>query len=295
MPYHEVHCPCGTTKMIYRAPGKPAPKYCSMACRKRFHRGNYHLIKYRFTPEMDEVIRTVYAERVLMGWKKDWYRGPVKKLAEKFGMPRWRVSSRARELEVMPVQKKEPVWSETEIWMLTQCAHRSPPVIQKYLKRAGYQRSEQGIRLKRKRLHLSRATMNGYTSRSLAGLFGVDDHGIMRWIKKGWLKAERRGTARTPQQGGDEWFIRPEWVRDFIIANVAVIDFRKVDKYWLVEVLSNVKLSMVRQAHHPEQSRRTNNDQVKMEDPIENVETYESDAVVMDLFDEAQNTALGMW
>jgi len=245
MPHHEVKCPCGKTKTIYRSPKQPVPKYCSMACRWRFHSGNYKQRRWIFTPEMDAEISTLYQERVRMGWKKDRYKGPVKKLAEKFGMPRWRVSSRARKLGVIPVQKKEPVWSETELWILNQCAHRSPAVIQKYLKRAGHQRTQLGINLKMKRLHLSRATMNGYTSRSLAGLFGIDDHGVMRWIKKGWLTAQKRGTARTEAQGGDEWFIRPEWVKEFIIKNVAVIDFRKVDKYWVVEMLTEVQGSEV--------------------------------------------------
>ena len=275
MPHHEVKCPCGKTKMIYRGPKEPAPKYCSMPCRHLYHTGNYKRRKWVFTPGMDEQIRTLYRNKVSM--KSVAYTGPVKKLADTFGMPRWVVSKRAVELELIPVQKKEPAWSETEIWMLTQCAQRSPQVIQRYLKRAGYRRSQQGIRLKRKRLHLSRATMNGYTSRSLAGLFGVDDHVITRWIKKGWLKAERRGTARTPQQGGDEWFIRPEWVREFIVQNVAVIDFRKVDKYWVVEMLTTV------------QGFPINRDSKVVHVP--EIEEYTVDYDSMDLVDEIQGMA----
>ena len=282
MPHYEVHCPCGKIKSIYRAPGKPAPKYCSMKCRRSFYTGNGKYRKYIFTPEMDEQIRTLYQERVRMGLKIDRYKGPVKKLAEKFGMPRWRVSRRALDLGVVPVQKKEPPWSDTEIWMLKQCAHRSPQRIQKYLKRAGYQRSQLGINLKMKRLHLSRATMNGYTSRSLAGLFGVDDHGVLRWIKKGWLKAQKRGTARTPQQGGDEWFIRPEWVKDFVVNNVAVIDFRKVDKYWMVETLTKVQGEEVQGSRF---KGSTVKDIVEITDPQEE---YDVSPEVSDMFDEVQ-------
>jgi len=229
---------------------------------------------------MDAQIRTLYQNKV--GMKATAYTGPVKKLADKFGMPRWKVSSRARELEVMPVQKKEPIWSDTELYILQQCAHRSPPVVQKYLKRAGYRRSQQGIRLKRKRLQLSRATMNGYTMRSLAGLFGVDEHVVKPWIKKGRLKAERRGTARTPQQGGDEWFIRPEWVREFMINNVAVIDFRKVDKYWLVEMLTKEKFETRNlKLERPEITEPMDFD----DDPAEE---YGVSSEVIDMFDEVQ-------
>ena len=153
MPHHEVKCPCGKTVSIYRGPKEPVPIYCSMACRHIFHSGNYKRRKWVFTPEMDEQIKSLYRDKVAI--KATAYSGPVKKLADKFGMPRWKVSKRAVELDLLPVQKKEPVWSETELWILKQCAHRSPQIIQKYLKRAGYRRSEQGIRIKRKRMNLS--------------------------------------------------------------------------------------------------------------------------------------------
>jgi len=278
MPHHEVKCPCGKTKMIYRSPKQKVPKYCSMACRRRFHSGNYKRKKWLFTPEMDEQIRELYRNKVSM--KSVAYTGPVKKLAEKFGMPRWKVSKRAGELDVVPVQKKEPIYSDTEIWILNQCAHRSPQVVQKYLKRAGYRRSQQGIKLKMKRLQLSRATMNGYTSRSLAGLFGVDDHGIARWIKKGWLTAQKRGTARTPQQGGDEWFIRPEWVREFVIANVAVIDFMKVDKYWMVEVLTEAHSSQL----IADSKRKTERPEIEEPDEVD-IRYYDDEEDEVDIVD----------
>ena len=292
MPYHEVKCPCGKTKSIYRAPGKPAPKYCSTQCRRRFHAGNGKAKKYIFTPEMDEQIRTLYQERVgivppkdqRVNLKKDAYKGPVKALADKFGMPRWVVSRRAVGLGVVPVQKKEPLWSETELWILNKCSHRSPPVVQRYLKRAGYRRSLQGIIIKRKRLHLSRATMNGYTVKQLAGHFNIDDHGIKQWITKGWLTAQRRGTARTPQQGGDEWFIRPEWVKEFVVNNVAVIDFRKVDKYWMVEVLTEVDRSPF----------TVHGSEVKdIPEIIDPQEEHDVSPEVSDMFDEVQGLSTG--
>jgi len=267
--------------MIYRGPGAPAPKYCNAACKHRFHSGHKPR-KHVFTAEMDAKIIKLYLERVKMGWKKDRYKGPVKKLAERFGMPWWAVGKRAVELGVVPVQKKEPPWSDTEIWILKQCAHRSTPVIQKYLKRAGYRRSQQGIQLKRKHLHLSRATMNGYTMRSLARLFGIDAHSIMRWITRGWLTAQRRGTARTESQGGDEWYIRPEWVREFIVANVAVIDFRKVDKYWMVEILTKV------QGEEAQGSRFKGSEVTESMDFDDPDEEYGVSSEVIDMFDEAQ-------
>jgi len=68
--------------------------------------------KYNFTNEMDDQIRKLYQDKV--GMKSVAYKGYVRDLAIKINMPRWRVSKRAVELGVLPVQKKEPVWSDEE-------------------------------------------------------------------------------------------------------------------------------------------------------------------------------------
>ena len=39
--------------------------------------------------------------------------------------------------------------------------------------------------------------------------------------------------------GEGEWFIRPRRLRQFIIDHVALVDTRKCDKYWLVDLLAD--------------------------------------------------------
>jgi len=107
----------------------------------------------------------------------------------------------------------------------------------KKLKQKGYSRTEMGIKLKRKRMRFLQ-NLNGYSARSVALCFGIDEHSVIRWIKQGWLKAKRRGTERTEANGGDMYFIKNQWIRKFIKESVAVIDFRKIDKYWLIDLLS---------------------------------------------------------
>ena len=34
------------------------------------------------------------------------------------------------------------------------------------------------------------------------------------------------------------YYIKDKWVKNFIVENVNIIDFRKVDKYWLVGILT---------------------------------------------------------
>ena len=195
--------------------------------------------KHSFTPEMDKEIRRIYQEHVGMKASSQGYH-PVKDLAAKFGMPRYTISNRATLLGVHARQKKEPDWFDKEKSILTNHAHLSAERIRKKLKEKGFKRSLTGIIIKRKRMHLLK-NLKGQSAASLAECFGVDNSTVAYWIRKGWLKAKKRGTNRKPQQGGDMYFIKERQVRRFIIEYLSLIDFRKIDKYWLVDLLAGGK------------------------------------------------------
>jgi hypothetical protein len=109
--------------------------------------------------------------------------------------------------------------------------------IQRKLKEKGFERGRNAIKIKINRT-IGRKPKEDYSGNSLAARFGIDAHSIGRWIEEGLMKAEKAGTKRTAQQGGDSWVIREEDVRAFVVENVEIVDFRKVDKYWLVELLT---------------------------------------------------------
>jgi DNA-directed RNA polymerase subunit RPC12/RpoP len=191
--------------------------------------------KHIFTSEVDEQIRKVYRED-LTG------KGQVNTLADQLGLPRWRISHRAREIGAYEPRIKEPCWSNAELEILKIYAYLTPERIRILLKKAGFTRSITGVLLKRKRLELLKC-LGGYSANQLCKLFGIDSHCVMRWIENGDLKAIRRGTARTEQQGGDGWFITKEDVKTFIVQNIGIIDIRKVDKFWFVEMLTGPSAS----------------------------------------------------
>jgi hypothetical protein len=186
--------------------------------------------EYIFTSLMDEAIRKDY--RTGTG------NGEVKRLAEILKIPRWRITRRAREIGAYEPKVKEPDWSEREITVLERNAHKNPETIRRSLLKHGYKRSIAGIILKRKRLRLP-SNLEGYSACKLAECFGVDNKVITRWIEKGWLKAEKRGTRRTEKQGGDAYYIKEKDIRQFIVESIGVIDIRKVEKTWFVDVVAN--------------------------------------------------------
>ena len=207
------------------------PRFCSKDCRNIGMVGQVlKPVKYVITQEMHERIKQVY--QTMTG------RGEVNDLADELGLPRWKIGRYATHQGWVAKQKKAPDWNEGELSILERSAHCCPEIIQRRLKNVGFKRSVIGIVLKRKRMRFLQ-NLHGQSARSVAECFGVDDHVIARWIKLGALKARRRGTNRTSKQGGDHWFIKDLWIKQFVVNYISEIDVRKADKYWLVDLLTH--------------------------------------------------------
>lgn len=191
--------------------------------------------KHEMTPEIEAELRSVYA-------RGRRYSGEINALARRFKRPRWWVSQQAIYLALVPKRTKEPNWCDRELKILEVNAHRSPEHIRSKLKKEGFQRTLTGIVLKRKRLKLTAPNLNGYSANRLAGALGVDPQAVTGWIKKGWLKSEGRGLHYTEAQNGSEgYWIRPLWVKRFIVEHAEMLDLGKVDRSWFVEILAGTK------------------------------------------------------
>jgi len=227
-----VTCPCGVVFYVHPPYLAKVVQYHDQGCRQKYgYSGKFG----KFTPEQDARIARVYREQTGMKMGE----APVRALAEEFNLPRWKVSKRAAQLGLVARAKYAPerAWSEAEIEILKANAGFTIQRIWVKLRAAGFKRTQNGITLKLKRL-FGFKPREGYTATELAGLFGIDGHSVTRWIEMGLLKAERRGTSRHSSQGGDTFLVREADVRSFVIENVAIIDFRKLDKYWAVELLA---------------------------------------------------------
>lgn len=191
--------------------------------------------KYHFTEEMDDEIRRVYRDGIGMRYKRNT--GYLKKLSKRMGVPAWVISQRATEIGALPTQRKEPRWTQEEIDILQQSAHLSLHAIQVRIKKAGYWRTQQGIQIRRCQEQFLQ-NLDGHSATAVARCFGVNPKTVQRWISVGWLKTTTRESAR-PVEQGPLFYIKDKWIREFIVESVAVIDFRKLDKYWLVDLLTN--------------------------------------------------------
>ncbi len=192
-----------------------------------------HKWKYRPTGQIDARIRDAYL-RLRLG-----DRSALKALAWQLGWTPSAVCKRGAELGLARV--KERLWSEQEERVLARFGHLAPSGMQRKLAEAGFARSVTAIQVKVNRNRI-KSNLEGYSACQLADALGVEAKKVVRWIQQGVLKAERRGTGRLPQQGGDTWWISDASVRRFVLRYPGEIDLARVEKIWFLSLLTNGKL-----------------------------------------------------
>ena len=191
-----------------------------------------HKWKYRPTVQIDYKIRDAYS-RQRMG-----DRSALKSVSRELGWTRSAICKRGAELGVARV--KESRWCEQEEQILECFGHLAPSGIQRKLAEAGFGRSVAAIQVKVNRNRI-KSNLEGYSACSLSDALGVDVRKVLRWIQQGFLKAEKRGTERTAEQG-DIWWISDRHVRRFILKFPDEIDLARVEKIWFLNLLTDGKL-----------------------------------------------------
>jgi hypothetical protein len=186
------------------------------------------MAKYLFTPEMDKEILYTYSINTDS-------KPRIINLANKFNIPRWAVYQRALKIGAVNSSHQKRPWKEEEIRILEKYARYEPLTIKIKLAKAGYQRSMASIVLKRKRMRLL-SNLEGVSACLCAEFLGVDLHWVLNHINTGSLKAE---VVKRDREGKANYYIREHDLRTFIIHNPALIDLRKVEKYYFIELVAN--------------------------------------------------------
>ena len=175
--------------------------------------------KYLFDEASDRLINECY----------DGCTETIDRLSQRLGFPRWVIKRRAQALGL--ARAKEKPWSEKEITYLETNLHRlSVAVLAKKLGR-----SVTGVALKAKRLGIKKSD-EGYTARSLAQAFGIDDHKIVRWVELGLMHASRRNSERP----NDMYLIPDREVKRFVCTYPTEFDLKRVEQVWFIDLLAGV-------------------------------------------------------
>ena len=190
---------------------------------------------YHHTPETDALIRDAYVKLRNFGNRR-----ALPALRGKLGWPKHVINKRGRELGLARV--KEKPWTSEEKALLDKWAHLSLPRIRLKLRRAGFDRSETGIKLKMRRMLITKDTLDYCSPTKIALAMGIDGHKVMSWIRRGWLHAETKGTARTEQQGGDAHLVHLNELRHFLLNHPDEYELGPIEKFWFLDVVSGGRL-----------------------------------------------------
>lgn len=190
--------------------------------------------KYKPTPSIDDVIREAYRKQ------RAGDRSALGKASHELGWPRDAVCKRGAELGLARV--KERPWSIAEEDILERFGHMTPSALQRQLAMGGFKRSIGAIQVKLNRNRIKR-NLDGYSACKLADAFGVDVHKVLLWIRRGLLRATRRGTSRAMNQGGDVFWIPRREVKRFVLRAPEEIDLARVEKIWFLDLLTGGKIT----------------------------------------------------
>ena len=168
-------------------------------------------------------------------------KGEIARLAAVLGVPRWWLSKRAVVLGLSVKPTKEPPWTAAEDALLAKVPLHRPNDAARMFRELGFPRTPTAIVVRAKRVNLSRRYTATFSASAAAQILGVDSKSVTALCLTGDLRASRRGTQRLPQQGGDAWSIERAELRRWIVENLGRVDFRKVDKFEFVDLLTRTE------------------------------------------------------
>lgn len=158
-------------------------------------------------------------------------RGAVRALADGLGVPRHWVSQRLMQMGLTAPHKKEPNWTAAEDALIPTLPLHNPKRAATIMRAHGYVRTPTAIVIRARRLEISRrASHDTFSAAQAANIVGIDPKTIGQHCEQGLISAEKMDDARTPQQGGHRWAIKPDALRAYVREQIASIDLRRVDK-----------------------------------------------------------------
>jgi hypothetical protein len=192
-------------------------------------------MRWRTTEEIDALIRAAWLAPE---------KGFALRAAAQVGRPKWWCCKRAIALGLAQPSLRQPDWSSTEDLLLRSLAHLAPENIARRMKAAGHPRSPAAVTVRLKRLGVSRRQARldegMLSANQLAGLMGVDVKTVLRWIERENLPAVRRHGADDENSKSNYEIAAPR-LRSWLAGRAALVDLRKVDKYWFFDLVFDAR------------------------------------------------------
>lgn len=193
--------------------------------------------KYFFDDYKDRLVREAYASPDV-----NRRAGPILALSAKLGIPRAILLRRARKLGLHPQIARYGVkWTAEQDDFLLRHAHLTPEILSQRFAQAGMPRSPSAVAIRLNRMH--RFSRNEalqdqglLKEAEVCRLLGVHHRFLSRLIESGDLPATREGQRSDGR--AQQWLIREADIRNLIVNYTAHINFARVDKYWLVDLLT---------------------------------------------------------
>jgi len=231
---------CLLCEQLFQIPSSHAHKpqygkYCGNSCRlqarlRGLTAGGTGRQIYVWEAWMDELMRQYYDSRPE---NIDW-------LVTQIRFPRHILLARAQRLGVAQQRHKGP-WTEADLAVLH--AHLARMPLHQLAKRLG--RTIGAIRTKAIRLGITKSHSDGYTARQLADLLGWTHTTVGRCIARGWLHASRRHMGYADKRP-DAYYISEQAVYQFLIEHPEMIPWQRVEKDWLLDVLTRGAVTKAR-------------------------------------------------
>ena len=205
-------------------PGRDTKAIHTKAIGLGLRRQKEHSATRESTEFLDAAIRRFYLQ--------PQRRGALTDMAQRLGVTRQWISTRAATLGVLPVTRPDTLWTPEEIALLEVHGDKRADQIAKILRRHGYHRTAGAVGQRLKHMGVDRFDPDVWSAQDLARCMGVDSHVPLRWIERCGLKARKVGPGRT-----GVWEIRRKDLREFLI-RFADWDHRRCQRAWLVDILT---------------------------------------------------------
>lgn len=171
--------------------------------------------------------------------------GAVKRVAAACNRPVWWVIKRAKQLELRPLRGR-PL-TEREMGCIKANAHLPVGEIQAKLQAFHSKRSAQTILDYINRSMIQPNRDRPLSATALAELFGVNPSTLTKHIYAGRLIARRSGTGGPKMPA--HYLIEGVEVVRFVIKHPQLVDLRKVDQVWFIDLMAHHAADAMRDMH----------------------------------------------